>query len=128
MKLKSLLLVLTVAALGITLLACGGAEEPETQMPATEAQEQMAEPAQTAEAYPIDYCVVSGEKLGSMGDPVTRTYQGRTVKFCCEGCISTFEKSPEMYIAKLDSAKAGLLEHPHEHEGMEGHEGHSHGG
>jgi YHS domain-containing protein len=129
MKLKTLLLVLTAAALGIVLVACSSGDqmESESEMSAAKSQQQ-SEPAQTADAYPIDYCIVSGEKLGSMGDPVAYNYKGRTIKFCCNHCVETFEKSPEMYIAKLDSAAAG---HMMEHEGgmeMEGHEGHSHGG
>jgi YHS domain-containing protein len=47
-----------------------------------------------------------------MGDPVTYNYKGRTVKFCCNGCVKTFEKQPEAYIAKLDSAAAGLVKSP----------------
>lgn len=65
-----------------------------------------------AKAYPLDWCIVTGEKLGSMGDPVSRTYQGREVKFCCKHCIEEFEKTPALYIARIDSASAGLLKPP----------------
>jgi len=57
-------------------------------------------------AYPVDYCVVSGEKLGGMGDPVKYDYKGRTVMFCCGGCINKFEAEPAKYIAVLDAAVA----------------------
>lgn len=57
-------------------------------------------------AYPVDYCVVSGEKLGGMGDPVKYDYKGRTVMFCCGGCIKKFEAEPAKYIAVLDAAVA----------------------
>jgi YHS domain-containing protein len=66
---------------------------------------------QTAEAekpkvivYPIDYCIVSGEKLGDMGDPVRYVHEGRTVYFCCKGCIKKFEADPAKYLAVLDAA------------------------
>lgn len=60
----------------------------------------------SALAYPIDYCVVSGEKLGGMGDPVKYDYKGRTVMFCCNGCVKKFEAEPAKYIAALDAAVA----------------------
>ena len=54
--------------------------------------------------YPIDYCLVSGEKLGTMGEPVKYDYNGREIQFCCGGCVSAFEKDPAAYVAKLDAA------------------------
>lgn len=51
--------------------------------------------------YPLDICLVSGEKLGSMGTPVVRVYEGQEVKFCCEGCIEEFENNPAEFLAKL---------------------------
>ena len=58
--------------------------------------------------YPIDFCLVSGAPLGSMGEPVTMTYKGRKLKFCCESCISTFQDDPEAYLKKLDEAAQTL--------------------
>lgn len=56
-------------------------------------------------SYPIDTCVVTGEKLGGdMGEPVDYFYNGRLVRFCCKGCVPKFEKEPEKYLTKLDSA------------------------
>lgn len=54
--------------------------------------------------YPIDVCIVSGEKLGSMGDPIVHDYEGREVKFCCKNCVATFEKEPAKYLEALDKA------------------------
>ena len=117
----------TLVILSLFLFGCGGAEQTQTETPATQAETPPAT-TETAEAYPIDFCVVSGEKLGSMGDPVEYDYNGRTVKFCCGGCIETFEATPAMYIAKLDSAAAGMLDRDGgDHDGdAEGHEGHGH--
>lgn len=53
--------------------------------------------------YPLDKCIVSGEKLGGMGDPVVKVYDGREVKFCCNGCVSKFEKDKETYFKKIDA-------------------------
>lgn len=54
--------------------------------------------------YPVDFCVVSGEKLGSMGDPVKYDHDGREVQFCCKMCIKKFESDSDTYIEKLDAA------------------------
>ncbi len=55
-------------------------------------------------SYPIDYCIVSGEKLGEMGDPVTKVYDGREVKFCCNMCPEKFEKDQAKFMKKFDDA------------------------
>jgi YHS domain-containing protein len=52
--------------------------------------------------YPLDVCPVSGQKLGSMGDPVVKTYDGREVRFCCANCIEKFESDKDTYWQKVD--------------------------
>ena len=52
--------------------------------------------------YTLDTCPVSGQKLGSMGDPVVKTYDGREVRFCCGGCIGKFEADKAGYWKKID--------------------------
>lgn len=56
--------------------------------------------------YPLDTCVVSGEKLGEMGKPVVIGYEGREIKFCCADCPKTFKKDPAKYLKKIDEAAA----------------------
>lgn len=56
--------------------------------------------------YPLDTCIVSGEKLGEMGDPVVKVVDGREIKFCCDQCVPKFEKDPATYLKKLDAAPA----------------------
>lgn len=51
--------------------------------------------------YPLDTCIVTDSKLGSMGDPVSTVYNGQEVKFCCAPCIKKFEKEPGKYLKKL---------------------------
>ena len=48
--------------------------------------------------YPIKTCVVSGEELGSMGDPIVLVHEGTTVKLCCEGCKEDFEADPDKFL------------------------------
>lgn len=54
--------------------------------------------------YPLDTCVISGQKLGSMGKPVDHVYGTRLVRFCCNGCIGLLEKDPETALDKLNAA------------------------
>jgi hypothetical protein len=56
--------------------------------------------------YKVDVCVVSGEKLGSMGEPIDVLYGTRLVRLCCGGCKkSVARKGPEL-LAKLDALAA----------------------
>lgn len=57
-------------------------------------------------AYPLNTCVVSGEKLGSMGKAYVHNHEGREVRFCCKSCLKDFNKNPKQFIAKLDAATA----------------------
>ncbi len=57
-------------------------------------------------SYPLATCMVSGQKLGGMGDPVDLVVGDHLVRFCCGGCIGAFYKSPTEYLAKLDKAWA----------------------
>ncbi|MBT8486079.1 MAG: hypothetical protein KJO43_10905, partial [Phycisphaerae bacterium] len=63
---------------------------------------------------PLDTCIVSGEKLGSMGDPVTLKHEGREITLCCNGCVKEFEADPAKFIEKLDQAivNAQLMHYP----------------
>jgi YHS domain-containing protein len=54
------------------------------------------------EPYTLSTCPVSGENLGSMGDPVVKVYEGREVRFCCASCVGAFEKDPAKYLANID--------------------------
>jgi len=79
--------------------------EPSETEPA-QADDQPA--ARGSDEYPLDFCLVSGEPLGSMGAPITMEYEGRTVKFCCEACIGAFQADPDAYLKKLDEAAETL--------------------
>jgi hypothetical protein len=79
---------------------CAAVANPSTAATAT------AEPA-----YPLDTCVVSGEKLGEMGAPVDYIYKqdgepDRLVRLCCKNCIPKFKKDPAKYLKLIDEAAA----------------------
>ena len=56
--------------------------------------------------YPLKTCIISGDKLGEMGDPYVYEYKDREIKFCCKGCVKDFKKDPEKYIKKIDEQAA----------------------
>jgi hypothetical protein len=83
MKLKLLSSLSAVAAL--LLVSCGGART-------------------AGKPYPLATCVVSDEKLGSMGEPYVFVHEGQQIKLCCDGCLKDFKKEPAKYLAKLTAA------------------------
>jgi YHS domain-containing protein len=56
--------------------------------------------------YPLQTCVVTGMKLGSMGEPYAHIYRNHLVMFCCDGCIPAFQKDPAAYLQKIEQARA----------------------
>lgn len=62
-------------------------------------------PATNIKPYPLTTCVVSGEKLGEMGDPYIFTNGTRQIKLCCKSCLKDFKKDPAKYVKKLDAAE-----------------------
>jgi len=61
-----------------------------------------ADKGKTTKPYPLDKCVVSDEKLGSMGKPHVFTHEGQEIKMCCKGCLKDFEKAPGKYLKKIE--------------------------
>lgn len=59
-----------------------------------------------AKPYPLDTCLVSGEKLGDHGEPVVKVHEGQEFKFCCKGCVKDFDKDPAKWHAKLNEEVA----------------------
>ena len=55
----------------------------------------------SAKPYPLDVCIVTGNKLGSMGDPYRFVHEEQEIKLCCKPCIRKFKKTPEKYLVKL---------------------------
>ena len=54
--------------------------------------------------YPVETCLVSGEKLGSMGKPYILVQEGREFQFCCQGCEKDFKADQAKFVAAFDKA------------------------
>ena len=67
--------------------------------------EDKAKAADLAKSYPLTTCVVSHDGLGRMGETVDILYEGRLIRFCCKGCVKSFNKNPDKYLKELDAAK-----------------------
>ena len=79
--------LLTMAAVGLALVSCSSTGGSAT--------------LSGVKPYPLKTCVVSGNTLGSMGDPVTKVHSGQEMKFCCKPCVKKFDANPDKYLAKL---------------------------
>ena len=64
--------------------------------------------------YPLDFCIVTGNDLGDMGEPVSYEHNGTLIKFCCKRCSSKFQKNPAKYLVllreELEAEKAASSE------------------
>jgi YHS domain-containing protein len=54
--------------------------------------------------YPLEKCVVSGEKLGEHGKVVKVTHEGTDVYLCCNDCKKDFNKDPKKYVKMVKDA------------------------
>ena len=90
-----------LVALAILTPTALRAEAPATQ-PATPATPPAAITKENVKPYPLDTCIVSGEKLGGMGTAVTFVHNGQEIKLCCKHCRKTFDKDPAKYLKKLE--------------------------
>lgn len=55
-------------------------------------------------SYPLTKCAVSGEELGSMGDPIEFVSGTRLIRLCCKGCTKGVQKDPSKALASIDAA------------------------
>lgn len=81
MKLKLSIHIALAAAGSLVLVSCDGAKG--------------------GKPYPLATCIVSDEKLGSMGEPYAFVHEGQEIKLCCKGCLKDFNREPAKYLAKL---------------------------
>lgn len=84
-------LILTLGASAILFTSCKN-DEPVT-----------ADASSEVKPYTLDVCIVSGEKLGSMGEPTSLVHDGQEIKFCCDSCEPKFKKDPDKYLSKLET-------------------------
>jgi hypothetical protein len=74
--------------------------------------------------YPLDHCLVSGDKLGADGPPVEVVVEGQLFRVCCEHCVEEIRGEPKKYLAKLEAARKQVSQGKASHSG--GHHDHDH--
>jgi hypothetical protein len=110
-------ILLLLAALSASPLASatdtGGHESAAQAQPGSATSPAAFDLAKAKAAYPIDTCVVSGEKLegGDMGGAIDYVYKepgkpDRLVRLCCKACLRDFRKDPKAFLKKIDDAAA----------------------
>jgi YHS domain-containing protein len=99
-NMKTIQTIIVTTASAFTLLASPALRAAEPPKAAAETAK-----AATAKPYPLDTCIVSDEKLGKMGKPVSFVYQGQEIKLCCKSCRKDFDKEPAKYLKKLTDKK-----------------------
>ncbi len=93
------LLLLSITMLASPVQQTNAATESAKKDPAGETAKSALKP------YPLDTCLVSGEKLGEMGKPISFEYKGQEIKICCKACRKKFDKDPATYLKKLEPKK-----------------------
>ena len=83
------------------------AEEKKEGQPALQAliaktPEEKAKAKALSASYPLQICFVSNDKLE---DPIDTLYGDRLLRFCCKGCVRSFNKNPSKFLPKLDALK-----------------------
>jgi YHS domain-containing protein len=65
--------------------------------------------ATPSKPYPLDTCIVSGEKLDADASMKTYTFvhEGQEIRLCCKGCLKDFKKEPAKYLKKLEKPADG---------------------
>ena len=92
---KTVIAMGLAAALIVAWTGCSKEEPAKAPTPPAKAPETAAKP------YPLKTCLVSGEELGKMGEPIRIVHGGQEIKFCCKSCEPDFKKDPAKYLAKL---------------------------
>ena len=85
-----------VVALALCLAGYAIAEDK----PATTAPAATTAPTTQAAAVPVNKkCPISGDPVDPKGKTVV--YKGKTIGFCCDDCVDSFNKNPEKYMKTL---------------------------
>lgn len=68
--------------------------------------------AQQRASYPLKTCPVSGQQLGSMGDPAEMVLAGRLVRLCCPPCAEEVRKNPSRVLSQINAARHAVSPEP----------------
>lgn len=65
----------------------GAPKQSDRQAPPTTREDKATDDEEVkGDPYPLTTCAVSGQPLGSMGDPIIMEIEGREIRLCCAAC------------------------------------------
>ena len=67
--------------------------------------------ADQKKGYPLDTCVISGKKLGSMGDAVVFVEGDQEVQLCCKSCRKVSKVTPRRDARRPTPPRSPALAH-----------------
>lgn len=76
------------------------AEPPPLPAIMAKTPEEKAKARALAASYPLKVCFISHDKLD---DPVDALYGDRLLRFCCKGCLRSFNRNPSKFLPKFDA-------------------------
>ncbi|MBB5353779.1 YHS domain-containing protein [Haloferula luteola] len=88
-----------ISSVAFLFASCSKQESATTEAPV---ETQAPVDASAAKPYPLKVCLVSGEELGTMGEPVVIVHEGQQIQFCCSHCVPEFKEDPAKFLAKLE--------------------------
>ncbi len=100
---------ITILLLGAVMIFANG--QPvlaESSSNKGEVQGQAKSGKRTVKRYPFDDCLVSNDKLGSLGKPIGFAYKGQEIKVCCRDCKNDFDKTPDVYMKRFEKKIAEI--------------------
>jgi hypothetical protein len=103
---KQLFAILPLLLAPTALLAAtdGSGQDPARDTAQPDTDRDAAVIAAQKPSYPLTSCVVSGEPLGSMGDPIDLVVEGRLYRLCCKGCVKKVQADPAPFAEKVIAA------------------------
>ena len=89
------------------MAGCGQSDNPapsagtDESAPPTAVETEKVPAANEVDPYPLSNCIVSGESLADLGEPVVIDHEGREVRFCCNDCVDSFKRNPSRFLEKM---------------------------
>lgn len=106
------LLALALPASVLIAIAAGPALSTNSESGAKPPAAQSAKGDWAGDPWPLDTCIVAGEKLGPLSEQVIFVHEGREVRTCCDQCLAKFKAEPEKFLKAADEKIiAGQLPH-----------------
>lgn len=85
-----------------TYIASSGAKKQDDRQVPTEREREASDDEVKGDPYPLTTCAVSGQPLGSMGDPIIMEIEGREIRLCCAACKPKLQNDTAAVLKKVD--------------------------